>query len=116
MGTNTRAGLRRIRINRYRVSGSIRVFVGGDHLREIEMPGQIWRHGRADQTGRVAYHECHFFGGHVRGGDDEVAFIFAGEVVEHDYEFAIFCTPAVSRDVCRRTGKWWCLRLSVMGS
>lgn len=34
-------------------------------------------------------HEGHFFGGDVRAGDYEVAFIFAGEVVEDDDEFAV---------------------------
>lgn len=42
-------------------------------------------------------HEGHFGGGEVGGGDDEVAFIFAREVVEDDDEFAVFWGLRVSR-------------------
>jgi len=45
-------------------------------------------HGRAEIAGGVADHEGGFGGGKVGGGDDEVAFVFAGGGVEDNEEVA----------------------------
>ena len=47
-------------------------------------------------------HEGHFVGGHIFGGEDEVAFIFAGGGVEDYDEFAALCGDGLARRVlCR---------------
>jgi len=82
--------LGRVRIDRDGVRGAVRVLVAGHHLREVQMLGERGRHGRAHEPRRVPDHEGHLLGRHVRGGYDQVAFILARQVVEDDYEFAIF--------------------------
>jgi len=49
------------------------------------MRGAGWRHRRAEVAGGVADEEGAFGRGEGAGGDDEVAFVFAGWGVE-DYE------------------------------
>ena len=47
-------------------------------------------------------HEGHFVGRHIFGGEDEVAFIFAGGGVEDYDEFAALCGDGLARRVlCR---------------
>lgn len=74
-------------VDRDGVGGGAGVLVVGHHLREVEVEGALGQEGRADQAGGVADHEGHLFGGDGLGGDDEVGFVFAGGVVEDDYEF-----------------------------
>lgn len=71
------------------VSGSARVLVHGDHLREGEGFAEGRGQGGADVTRGMADHEGHLFGGDGGGGDDEVGFVFAGGGVKDDYELAI---------------------------
>lgn len=54
------------------------------------MLGECGGHGTADDARGVAVHEGHLLGGDVLCGDDEIAFVFAREIVEDDDEFAIF--------------------------
>jgi len=90
MRADPRTGFRRLRINGYGVCSPIRILVGINHLREVKMGCEMWGHRGANQAGAVADQEGHLLGGDVWGGDDEVTFIFSGEVVEDDDEFAIF--------------------------
>ena len=66
------------------------------------MVAQSRCNGCTDQAGRVADHKCHLLGGHVRRRYDQVALILAGKVIEDYYEFAIFCSPYVSRVLMKR--------------
>lgn len=54
------------------------------------MRRQGGRHGRADEARGVADHEGNLLGRGVFRGDDQVAFVLAGEVVKNDYELSIF--------------------------
>lgn len=70
------------------VGGASGVFAALDHGRQAEGVGAGVGDGRADVAGRVAHHPGHLLGGDGFGGDDEVGFVFARGVVEHDEEFA----------------------------
>lgn len=72
------------------VGGAVWVGVGGGHLGEVEARGEGGEHRGADYAGGVADHEGHLGGCDEGGGDDEVAFVFAGGVVEDDDELAVF--------------------------
>lgn len=72
------------------VGGAVGVFVRVDHLGQLELRGERGGERGADDARGVAHHEGHLFGRHVAGGDDEVAFVFAGGRVEDDDEFAVF--------------------------
>lgn len=73
------------------VCGLVGVGVVGDHLREVQGGGARDGEGGAYVAGRVADHEGGFGGGEGRGGDDEVAFVFARGGVEDDDEFVVCC-------------------------
>lgn len=60
-----------------------------DHLRELQGGGARGRHGGADVARRVADQEGGFGGREGRGGDDEVAFVFARGGVEDDDKFVV---------------------------
>jgi hypothetical protein len=81
------------------VGGAIWVLVTGDHLRERERLAKGGQNWCADEAGCVPDHEGHFGGGNVLRGDDEVAFIFAREIIENDYEVAIFWGDKRQREV-----------------
>ena len=66
------------------VRGSFGVFVRDHHLREFEGGGARGEQGRAEVAGGVADEEGGFGGGEGAGGDDQVAFVFAGFGVEDD--------------------------------
>lgn len=78
-------------VDRDSVGGAARVFAALDHGRQAEGIGAGVGDGRADVAGRVAHHPGHLLGGDGFGGDDEVGFVFARGVVEHDEEFASTC-------------------------
>ena len=63
----------------------LRGVVLGHHLRQLEVTSKGCRDGRADEAAGVLDHERHLLGGHVLGGDYQVAFIFAqGGVQDYD--------------------------------
>ncbi len=76
--------------NRVRRPFGLGGLVLGDHLRELQGKGQGGGDGGADEAAGVLDHEGHFVGGHVLGGEDEVAFVFARGGVEDDDEGAVF--------------------------
>lgn len=73
------------------VGGATGVFATLDHGRQAEGVGAGVGDGRADVAGGVAHHPGHLLGRDGFGGDDEVGFVFARGVVEHDEEFASAC-------------------------
>jgi hypothetical protein len=48
-----------------------------------------WGHRGADDAGTEADHKGHFLGGQIRGSNDEIAFIFARQVVKDDNKFTV---------------------------
>lgn len=72
-----------------RVGGALGVLRVHHHLRQLEGLGQGLGDGRADQARRVPHHEGHLLGRDVLGGDDQVAFVLAGGIIEDDHKFAI---------------------------
>jgi hypothetical protein len=74
------------------VRGLVGVGVVGDHLREVQGCGARDGERGTQVAGAVADHEGGFCGGQGGGGDDEVAFVFAGWGVEDDDEFVVCCT------------------------
>ena len=86
MSRDARRHARVIRIDRYRVRGAIGIFIcrSSNHGREIETACEIYGQRSADEAGGVADHEGHLRSGEVLGGDDQVAFIFAGDGVQDD--------------------------------
>lgn len=89
MCRDARRHQRGIRIYGQSIGSAFRVFAVGHHLRETKGVAQRRGNGGADQARGVADHEGHFFRGDVLGGGDEVAFVFAGGVVQDDNELAI---------------------------
>lgn len=73
------------------VGGAAGVLAVLDHGRQAEGVGAGVCDGRADVAGGVAHHPGHLLGGDGFGGDDEVGFVFARGVVEHDEELASTC-------------------------
>ena len=52
-------------------------------------------------------HKGHFVGGHIFGGEDEVAFIFAGGGVEDYDKFAALCGDGLARSIlCEKERDW----------
>ncbi len=65
--------------------GLHRLGVVVDHLRQTQPVQFLALHGRADQAAALAHHEGDDLGGHLLGGDDEVALVLAVLVVDdHD--------------------------------
>ena len=62
--------------------------VFGDHGREMQTARVLERERRADDPARMADDEGHFLGRAERGGDDEVAFVFAIVIVGDDDDLA----------------------------
>ena len=73
------------------VRGAFRVFVRGDHLRQLEGGGAHGQERRAEVAGGVADEEGGFGGREGARGDDQVAFVFAGFGVEDDDGVAAGC-------------------------
>ena len=61
-----------------------------DHQRELQLVEARALERQADDAARVADHERHLLGRHLLGRDDEVAFVLAIFVVDHDDELAAF--------------------------
>jgi hypothetical protein len=102
MGRDARRRQRGIRIYGQRIGCALRVFAVAHHLWQVQGVARAGRDGGADQARGVADHEGHFLGADVLGGDDEVAFVLAGGVVQDDDELAIswaWCQWVVVR--------WW---------
>lgn len=68
--------------------GLVRFAVGLDHQRQFERIEALAGQRDADQAAAVADQEGHLRGADGIGGDDQVAFVFAVGVVDHDDEFA----------------------------
>ncbi len=62
--------------------------VPDDHQRELELVEPRALERQADHATRVADHERHLLGRHLLRRDDEVAFVLAVLVVDHDDELA----------------------------
>ena len=58
------------------------------HRRQIEPLGFFARHRRADDAGRVAHDERHFFRRAMNGGDNQVAFVLAPVIIHDNNHFA----------------------------
>ncbi|MNZ56689.1 hypothetical protein D3C78_746410 [compost metagenome] len=68
--------------------GLVRLGVGLDHQRQLERIEALAGQRDADQAAAVADQEGHLRGRDGVGGDDQIAFVLAVGVVDHDDEFA----------------------------
>lgn len=77
-----------VRVNRHRVRRAVGVRVVDHHLWQPELRRDLGCHWGADQPAGVAHHEGHLLGRQILGRDDQIAFVLAVLVVEHDNELA----------------------------
>ncbi len=67
---------------------SLRFGVPLHHEREVELIGPVVRDGDADEPGCVAHEKSHRLRRGVLGRDDQISFVLAVLVVDHDHDLA----------------------------
>ena len=73
-------------VDRHGERGAVLFGVVRHHQRELQLVAAAPRERHADHTARVADHEAHGFGRDLVGRHDEIAFVLAIGVVDHDHQ------------------------------
>jgi hypothetical protein len=77
------------RLDRDREVGRVPLVGFADHQRQAKLPATVPRHRQADESAPVRRHVVDVFGAHLLGRHDQVAFVLATLIVDHDDHLAV---------------------------